>query len=128
MNRLNHQEGFESPGGMNPMTGNPVPGGKKSLAYRVTFTAPDRPLTDADLGRWNVTKREEDRHVFRVPSLRNVAVTAPYFHDGSAETLEEAVQIMSEYQLGRPLAREQLDAIVAFLQTLTGEYRGVLLR
>lgn len=85
-------------------------------------------VTDADLGRWNVTKREEDRHVFRVPSLRNVAVTAPYLHDGSAETLEEAVQIMSEYQLGRPLERHQLEAIVAFLRTLTGEYRGEPLR
>ncbi len=81
-----------------------------------------------DLGRYNVTKRDEDRHVFRVPSLRNVAVTGPYFHDGSVETLEEAVQVMSEYQLGRPLTKEQVSLIVEFLGTLTGEYQGKVLQ
>ncbi len=80
-----------------------------------------REITEADLGLYNVTKREEDRHVFRVASLRNVALTAPYFHDGSVETLEEAVRVMSEYQLGRPLTNEQTGLIVAFLGTLTGE-------
>jgi cytochrome c peroxidase len=78
----------------------------------------------ADLGRFNVTGREEDRHVFKVPSLRNVAVTAPYFHDGSAATLEEAVIIMGRYQLGRDLSGSDVVAIVAFLRTLTGEWEG----
>ena len=61
----------------------------------------------------------------RVPSLRNVAVTAPYFHDGSAATLEQAVTRMAWAQLDRTLNAEQIAKIVAFLQTLTGRYRGV---
>jgi cytochrome c peroxidase len=79
---------------------------------------------DADLGRFNVTHRAEDRHVFRVPSLRNVAATAPYFHDGSAETLDAAVRMMAECQLGREMGTGEVHAIVAFLDSLTGEYRG----
>lgn len=81
-------------------------------------------ITTADLGRFNVTQNAADRHVFRVPSLRNVAVTAPYFHDGSAKTLEEAVGKMTKYQLGRTLPTEQIESIVQFLRTLTGEYQG----
>lgn len=80
-----------------------------------------RTLTDADLGRYNVTRRDEDRHVFKVPSLRNVALTAPYFHDASAETLEQAVKVMGRYQLGRDLPPQDVEFIVAFLNTLTGE-------
>jgi cytochrome c peroxidase len=80
-------------------------------------------ITQADLGRFNVTKDETDRYVFRVPSLRNVELTPPYFHDGSAETLEKATAIMMRYQLGRPLSKEQIDLIVEFLRTLTGEYQ-----
>lgn len=79
-------------------------------------------ITQADLGRYNVTGFEQDRHVFKVPTLRNVALTAPYFHDGSAETLEEAVYVMGVYQLGRVLSDEELDLIVQFLHTLTGEH------
>jgi cytochrome c peroxidase len=60
----------------------------------------------------------------RVPSLRNVAVTAPYFHDGSAATLSEAVRKMGFAQLDRVLSDQQVDPIVAFLRTLTGAYRG----
>jgi len=78
----------------------------------------------ADLGRFNVTQREQDRFVFRVPSLRNVALTAPYFHDGSAATLEDAVKAMANYQLGRDLDERDRAALVAFLRSLTGEYRG----
>ena len=78
----------------------------------------------ADLGRFNSTQREQDRFVFRVPSLRNVALTAPYFHDGSASTLEEAVTTMARYQLGRVLDDQERSALVAFLHSLTGEYRG----
>lgn len=87
------------------------------------FTDRGHPTT-ADLGRFNVTGREEDRHVFKVPSLRNVALTAPYFHDGSATTLEDAVKVMGRYQLGRPLSSEDVRLIVAFLESLTGTYRG----
>ncbi|MBO4223786.1 c-type cytochrome [Bradyrhizobium neotropicale] len=63
--------------------------------------------------------------VVRVPSLRNVATTAPYFHDGSAATLEEAVRKMAAAQLDRSLTDDQVTALVAFLQTLTGNYRGI---
>lgn len=87
-----------------------------------------RPVTDTDMGRYNVTKLEADRHVFRVPSLRNVAVTAPYFHDGSVTTLRDAVHEMAEHQLGRPIPEADVDLIVEFLHTLTGEYRGKPLR
>jgi cytochrome c peroxidase len=75
----------------------------------------------ADLGRFNVTGREEDRHVFKVPSLRNVALTAPYFHDGSAATLEEAVATMGNSQLGRDLSPAEIDLLVTFLGTLSGK-------
>lgn len=84
----------------------------------------DRTPTAADLGRFNVTGREEDRHIFKVPSLRNVAVTPPYFHDGSAASLEEAVIVMGRYQLGRELSGPDVTAISAFLRTLTGEWQG----
>lgn len=63
--------------------------------------------------------------VVRVPSLRNVATTPPYFHDGSALTLEEAVRKMAAAQLDRTLTDQQVDSLVAFLKTLTGTYRGV---
>jgi len=78
-------------------------------------------ITPADLGRYNVTKRESDKFVFKVPSLRNVELTAPYFHDGSAATLEAAVEVMFRYQLGRDAPPEDKALIVKFLKTLTGE-------
>ena len=78
----------------------------------------------ADLGRFNVTGQEKDRYVFRVPSLRNVELTSPYFHDGTTETLEQAVNVMVKYQLGRSLKSEQINLIIQFLKTLTGEYQG----
>lgn len=77
--------------------------------------------TQADQGRYLVTKAEGDRHVFKVPSLRNVALTAPYFHDASAKTLEQAVDVMFRYQLGRVASSEDKKSIVKFLHTLTGE-------
>ncbi|MHC8357696.1 cytochrome-c peroxidase [Pseudomonas sp. LB3P81] len=80
--------------------------------------------TDTDLGRYLVTKDEEDRNVFKVPSLRNVAVTAPYFHDGSANTLEEAVDVMFKFQLGRIPSTKDKTLIISFLKTLTGEWEG----
>ncbi|THF66285.1 cytochrome-c peroxidase [Pseudothauera nasutitermitis] len=85
-------------------------------------------ITRADLGRYNVTGEEHDRHVFKVPSLRNVALTAPYFHDGSVERLESAVEIMARYQLGRQLSNEDIQLVVAFLRTLTGTYQGQALQ
>jgi cytochrome c peroxidase len=81
-------------------------------------------VSEGDLGRLAVTGKEADRHVFRVPSLRNVGVTAPYFHDGRAASLEEAVEEMARSQLGRNLTGQEIDRIVAFLRTLTGEYQG----
>lgn len=79
-------------------------------------------VTDADLGRYLITRNPDDKHVFKVPSLRNVALTAPYFHDAGAKTLEEAVDIMFRYQLGRVVADDDKQAIVTFLNTLTGEW------
>ena len=81
-------------------------------------------ITAADLGRYNVTKNEADKHVFKVPSLRNVALTAPYFHDGSAKTLGDAVDVMFKFQLGRPASAQDKELIVKFLHTLTGELNG----
>jgi cytochrome c peroxidase len=81
-------------------------------------------ITTADLGRFNVTKKQEDWYVFKVPSLRNVALTAPYFHDGNAQSLEEAIALMAKYQLGRNFTPEKVELITKFLQTLTGEYQG----
>ncbi|MBX7222468.1 MAG: c-type cytochrome [Blastocatellia bacterium] len=81
-------------------------------------------LTKTDTGRFQLTGKEEDRFVFRVPSLRNVAVTGPYFHDGKAETLDEAITVMSTYQLGRSLSTDQIRCIKSFLESLTGEYQG----
>lgn len=80
--------------------------------------------TGAHLGRYNVTGRDEDLYKYRVPGLRNVARTAPYFHDGRAETLEEAVKDMARHQIGRSLKDGDVALIVEFLETLTGEYRG----
>ncbi len=77
-------------------------------------------IVEADYGRFNVTHLEADRFVFRVPSLRNVELTAPYFHDGSAQTLEQAVGTMAKYQLGQTLDPVGTAEIVAFLKTLTG--------
>ena len=80
-------------------------------------------ITEADLGRYNVTGNPADRHSFKVPSLRMAALTPPYLHDGSAATLREAVDIMFEFQLGREAPDEDKDAIVAFIKTLVGESR-----
>lgn len=79
---------------------------------------------DSDLGRFTVTGLEQDRHVYRVPSLRNVALTAPYFHNGRTTSLEEAISIMARAQLGRELPQDDIASITRFLNTLTGEYRG----
>ena len=78
-----------------------------------------KPYPTKDMGRFEVTKNEVDKMMFKVPSLRNVAKTGPYFHDGSVKTLEEAVSQMAEYQLGKKLTPEQVTEIVTFLNSLT---------
>ena len=82
-------------------------------------------LTHEDNGRYKETQEERDRHRFKVPGLRNVEHTWPYYHDGTRETLEEAVRDMGYYQSGVRLKESQVHKIVAFLKTLTGEYKGV---
>ncbi|HID63305.1 MAG TPA: cytochrome-c peroxidase [Anaerolineae bacterium] len=74
-----------------------------------------------DPGRMKVTGNEADDHLFRVPTLRNISLTAPYFHDGSVATLDEAVRIMAQIELNRELADDEVSAIVAFLESLVGE-------
>jgi cytochrome c peroxidase len=81
-------------------------------------------ITKADMGRFNVTGDQRDMYMFKVPSLRNVELTAPYFHDGSAATLPDAVRMMAKYQLGRHLTDQEVELIVEFLKTLTGELNG----
>jgi cytochrome c peroxidase len=81
-----------------------------------------------DEGRYVVTKKESDKYVFKVPVLRNVAMTAPYFHDGSVDKLEDAVIIMAKVQLGKDLDEKQAGAIAAFLNALTGEIPEDVLR
>jgi cytochrome c peroxidase len=78
-------------------------------------------VIEADQGRFNRTADENDRHRFKVPGLRNVALTKPYFHDGSQQTLHDAVKQMGLYQSGRSLKGEEIRLVVAFLETLTGK-------
>ncbi len=80
-------------------------------------------ITEADFGRFNVTRKDEDKFFFKVPSLRLAAINAPYFHDGSVANLDEAVQIMGRYQLGREIPVHEIDAIVAFLHSLVGVHQ-----
>lgn len=90
-------------------------------AVRNYFAERGTPLTEADNGRYNRTHNEADRHFFKVPTLRNVALTGPYLHDGSRATLDDAVRVMARYQLGRELTAEQVAHLVSFLTALTGE-------
>jgi cytochrome c peroxidase len=78
-------------------------------------------ITAEDLGRFNYTAEEYDRYRFKVPGLRNVALTKPYFHDGSRQTLSDAIAAMGTYQTNRTISDEEINAIAAFLETLTGE-------
>ena len=82
-------------------------------------------LTHEDNGRYKETQQERDRHRFKVPGLRNVEHTWPYYHDGTRHTLEEAVRDMGIYQSGVELTEAEVGQITAFLKTLTGEYKGV---
>lgn len=87
------------------------------VPYKRTKGTPDR---------YAVTKKGADRNVFKVPTLRNIALTAPYFHDASAKTLMGAIRTMSHHNLGTDISEEDAKAIVAFLKTLTGETPKVL--
>ncbi len=81
-------------------------------------------LTQADNGRYNVTRLPSDLHKFKVPTLRNIEVTAPYFHDGYTSDLPQAVHVMAEYQTGHVISQKESQLIAAFLRTLTGVYNG----
>jgi cytochrome c peroxidase len=74
-----------------------------------------------DMGRYAATGVDDDKHKFRIASLRNVAITAPYFHNGSVATLDEAVRVMAKLAFGKVLTNAQASDLVAFLETLTGE-------
>ncbi len=74
-----------------------------------------------NLGRYNILKTPNSKHVFKVPSLRNIALTYPYLHDGSIKTLEAVIQLMGNYQLGRKIPKEDILKIEAFLNSLTWE-------
>lgn len=84
-------------------------------------------ITVEDHGRNKQTKTPRDDHRFKVPGLRNIALTAPYFHDGTRKTLEEAVRDMAKYEVGVELSDQETAQLVSFLKTLTGEYKGKLL-
>ena len=84
-------------------------------------------LTNEDNGRYKETQQERDRHRFKVPGLRNVELTWPYYHDGTRLTLEDAVRDMAIYQSGVELTDAEVSQITSFLKTLTGEYNGVQL-
>jgi cytochrome c peroxidase len=89
-----------------------IPGSKYDKMYDLT----------SDLGRYEVTKKVEDKNHWRVPTWRNVALTAPYFHNGRVKSLDEAVRVMAKTQLDTDLKEEQVADIVAFLNALTGEF------
>ena len=74
-----------------------------------------------DLGLYEITGVIEDTLLFKVPTLRNIVHTGPYFHDGSAPDLAAAVRLMAKLQLGQQLTEHQVSSIVAFLNTLTGD-------
>jgi cytochrome c peroxidase len=99
-------------------------GGNMFQKFGVFPAGPGPFRLEADQGRYQVTSVPRDRGVFRVPSLRNVAATGPYFHDGRTTTLEGAVETMATVQLGRRLEPEDVESIARFLRTLTGEYQG----
>ncbi len=96
----------------------------RRLGAEKEYYADKKNLTEADNGRFNVTHNMADMHRFKIPILRNVELTAPYFHDGSAATLEDAVKVMSEYQITKPMTDVECKKVVAFLRSLTGTLDG----
>ena len=101
-------------------------GGKsfELMGLRADYFGDRGNIIEADYGRYNVTEDEYDRFRLKVPTLRNIALTFPYMHDGTIETLEEAVEVMMTYQVGKPITPADTEAIVAFLHSLTGSFRG----
>jgi cytochrome c peroxidase len=93
----------------------------QQLGAMTQYFSEGRKLKEIDYGRFAITGKDYDRFVFRVPPLRNVGETAPYFHDGSVATLPEAVRIMIKYQLGREIVPADVDLITSFLHCLSGE-------
>ena len=81
-------------------------------------------LTDSDNGRWAQTKVERDRYRFKNPTLRNVALTWPYYHDGSVSTLEKAIEMMAEFQVGRKMSEPEIAKVKTFLDAQTGQFQG----
>lgn len=83
-------------------------------------------IDNSNLGRYSVTKNDEDKYYFKVPTLRNIALTSPYFHDGSQKDLKIVIKIMGHYQLGRDLNDKDINLLYKFLLTLTGQKPKIL--
>jgi cytochrome c peroxidase len=94
------------------------------MGWRRAYFVDEASLHKDDFGHFNVTNSKLDRYTFKVPTLRNVAVTWPYFHNGSTSDLRDAVKVMVKHQVKEPLTDYEIDQITAFLKTLTGEYQG----
>ncbi len=107
--------------GCNSCHNGPAIGGQMYRKLGFVFAYYANPEDGKDVGREKVTGDPADRHVFKVPSLRNVAQTGPWFHDGSITTLDEAVRLMGYHQIGLTLEPAQIADLVAFLGALTGE-------
>jgi cytochrome c peroxidase len=75
-----------------------------------------------DLGRYSVTKTDSDKHAYKVPTLRNISMTAPYFHNGSVSKLDEAVRVMAETQLDLKISESETKLLIAFLSSLDGPF------
>jgi cytochrome c peroxidase len=107
-------------------------GPRKPNGHFAVFPFNDGPYVDRyrlrdDIGRMAVSGRESDRHKYKIPTLRNVALTAPYFHNGRVATLDEAVRVMAAAQLNVEPPADDVADIVAFLQALTGEFPALTL-
>jgi cytochrome c peroxidase len=102
-------------------------GGASYAKFGVAANPAPEHLPPEDAGRYAVTRNNADRYVFKVPSLRNVEMTAPYFHTGSTFDLKKAVAVMAETQLGQKLSDDEAAKIVAFLKALTGKQPDVVL-
>jgi cytochrome c peroxidase len=102
-------------------------GGTSYAKFGVAAAPPAEYLPADDQGRFGVTKTIADRYVFKIPSLRNVELTGPYFHDGATFDLSKAVSIMGAAQLGLALSDDENKKIVAFLKSLTGRQPDVTL-
>jgi cytochrome c peroxidase len=111
-----------------PAFNGPQPSMKQGPGFFQKFpTFTDNPYVEeydlmADKGRFGVTEQEAHKHMYKVPTLRNVELTAPYFHNGAVKTLPEAVRVMAKTQLNKDLSEQQVADIVAFLKGLTGEF------